>query len=320
MPIPPKLKTGERPLKHLPAATNHPSRRPTHLGLQIASLIIGALSSLPAMAQVEFTEVSAQVGIAGDSFDSSTTHGLGMIWIDYDKDGWPDLFAGNGWNSDGAHLYRNEGNGTFSRQDSLLPALVNEEMMGSVFADYDNDGDSDIYIFTDNHTGPVGPSAGPANILLQNQWVENGNRVVPGEPLFVDVTVAAGVEDLLDTALPDGPAYRSATGGWLDYDRDGNIDLYVCHWDRRKQGESTNNDRLYRNLGDGTFVDATDSSGIIPTDDGLYARSCLAFIGAHLDSDLWPDPLQTFSTQKTWPCLNVANRLESGIQIYTCVV
>jgi hypothetical protein len=241
------------------------------------------------MAQVQFTEVGDQVGIAGDDYTSRTTHGLGPIWIDYDKDGWPDLFLVNGWDSDGAHLFHNEGNGTFSRQDALLPALANNEMMGSIYADYDNDGDSDIYIFIDNHLGPVGPSAGPVNVLLKNQWVENGNKIIAGQPLFTDVTVAADVEDLLDTPHQDGPAYRAATGGWLDYDRDGHIDLYICHWDRNKHGDDTNHDRLYRNMGDGSFSDVTDSTGIIPTDDGTYARACLAMTGAHLDSDMWPD-------------------------------
>ena len=244
---------------------------------------------MAAIAQVQFTDVASQAGIDGDNYESRTTHGLGMNWIDYDNDGWADLFAVNGWNTNGAHLFRNEGDGTFSRQDTLLPALVNNEMMGSVFADYDNDGDSDIYIFTDNNQGPIGPSGAPVNILLQNQWVENGNQVVAGQPLFVDVSVAAGVDDLLDTPNADGPAYRSSTGGWLDYDRDGNVDLYVCHWDRGKHGDSTNRDRLYRNLGNGSFEDVTDTSGIIQVEDGTYHRPCLTFIGAHLDSDLWPD-------------------------------
>ena len=279
------LRRGERILKHLRTTTNHPARA----GLQIIGLIVGAMYSMAAIAQVQFTDVANSAGIAGDTYESRTTHGLGMNWIDYDNDGWPDLFAVNGWNTNGAHLFRNEGNGTFSRQDTLLPVLINNEMMGSVFADYDNDGDSDIYIFTDNADGPVGPSGAPVNILLQNQWVENGNQVVPGQPLFVDVTAAAGVEDLLDTPNSDGPAYRAATGGWLDYDRDGNVDLYVCHWDRGKHGQATNRDRLYRNLGNGTFEDVTDTSGIIPVEDGTYHRPCLAFIGAHLDSDLWPD-------------------------------
>jgi len=276
-------------MKYLRQATDHPAYAPHRAGLKIIGLIAGLIYSLTATAQVQFTEVSAQAGINGDTYVSRTVHGLGMNWIDIDNDGWPDLFAINGYNGGGAHLFRNEGDGTFSDQDSLLPAMPNDEQMGSVFADYDNDGDQDIYIFTDNFMGPVGPSAAPVNILLQNQWVENGNQIMPGEPLFVDVAAAAGLEDLLDTPHADGPAFRASTGGWFDYDRDGWVDLYVCHWDRGKHGEDWNQDRLYRNMGDGTFQDVSASTGIMPVDDGTYERACLAFIGAHLDGDMWPD-------------------------------
>jgi hypothetical protein len=280
---------GERFMKHLRPATNQFDNAPPRTGLKIISLIVGVMYSLVATAQVQFTEVSVQAGISGDAYVSRTVHGLGVNWVDFDNDGWPDIFTVNGFNGDGSHLYRNERNGTFSNQDILLPAMPNDEQMGSVFADYDNDGDSDIYIFTDNQAGPVGPFAGPVNILLKNQWVENGNQVIPGQPLFVDVAAAAGVDDLLDTPHADGPAYRASTGGWFDYDRDGHVDLYVCHWDRGKHGEDQAKDRLYRNLGNGTFEDVTTTTGLIPVDDGTYARSCLAFIGAHLDSDMWPD-------------------------------
>jgi hypothetical protein len=276
-------------MHHQRPATNHPSAVLIRARIQFIGLIVGLMYSLVATAQVQFTEIGNQAGISGDTYVSRTVHGLGVNWIDFDNDGWPDIFAVNGFNGNGAHLFRNERNGTFSDQDVLLPALPNDEQMGSVFADYDNDGDSDIYIFTDNHLGPVGPFAGPPNILLQNQWVENGNQIINGQPLFVDVAVAAGLDDLLDTPHADGPAFRSATGGWFDYDRDGWVDIYVCHWDRQKHGQDSTQDRLYRNMGDGTFQDVTATTGIIPVDDGTYERSCLAFIGAHLDSDMWPD-------------------------------
>ena len=255
--------------------------------LWIASLILGSMSPLLATAQVEFTEVGTETGVNANTYESLTIHGLGVNWIDFDEDGWPDVFMVNGFNGDGAHLWRNEGNGTFSRADSLLPAMPNVEMMGSVFADYDNDGDSDIYIFTDNKDGPVGPFAGPVNILLQNQWVENGSQILPGQPLFIDVAATAGVEDLLDTPHADGPAYRSASGGWLDHDRDGDVDLYICHWNRGNEKDPSNKDRFYRNKGDGTFEDATDELGIALTAESHLP--CLVVMGAHLDSDLWPD-------------------------------
>ena len=179
-------------MQHFSIAANYNTSAFTRTALRVTKVLVGVLCPLVAFAQVQFTDVASQAGIAGDTYTSRTTHGLGVNWIDYDKDGWPDLFAVNGWNSAGPQLFRNEGDGTFSDQDALLPVLPNAEMMGSVYADYDNDGDSDIYIFTDNNNGPVGPYAGPANILLQNQWVENGNQVISGQPLFVDVAIAAG--------------------------------------------------------------------------------------------------------------------------------
>jgi hypothetical protein len=275
-------------MKFLRRVTNRLQNALNRAAVKIIVTIACGAVPMAAVAQVQFTDVSTSAGIDGNTYVSTTIHGLGMNWIDFDSDGWPDLFVINGWNSDGAHLFRNERNGTFSNQDAILPVIPNLEMMGSVFADYDNDGDPDIYIFVDNHRGPVGPSAAPANILLKNKWVENGNQIIPGQPLFEDVAAAAGVDDLLDTPHADGPAYRSSTGGWLDYDRDGHVDLYVCHWDRGKHGEDSNKDRLYRNLGNGTFADVTDAT-IIPVQDGTYNRPCLAFVGAHLDSDLWPD-------------------------------
>ena len=114
---------GERTLNHLRTANDISARKQLRMGLRIISLIVATLYSLTAVAQIQFTEVGNQAGIAGDNYTSRTTHGLGPIWIDYDKDGWPDLFLVNGWNSNGAHLFHNEGDGTFSRQDALLPAM-----------------------------------------------------------------------------------------------------------------------------------------------------------------------------------------------------
>jgi hypothetical protein len=253
-----------------------------------AALLFGVSNS--AFAQVVFTDVSNAAGIDSDLYDAVSNHGGGLNWIDYDDDGLPDLFMINGFNLS-AHLYRNNGDGTFTNEDALLPTLANVEMMGSVFGDYDNDGDSDIYIFTDteNGTGGIGGLSGPPNMLLKNFWVENGRRTVPGETLFQEVAAAAGVDDLLDVPDVDGPAYRSATGGWLDYDRDGFLDLYVCHWMRDNGGDPGNIDKLYRNNGDGTFEDVTVSAGINDGTDNTTFRPCLAFVAAHLDDDLWPD-------------------------------
>ncbi len=256
----------------------------------ISAAVLAVTFSHSAQAQVKFTDVSAAAGIGNDLYGANNIHSLGVNWIDYDNDGWPDLFLVNGYNHK-PHLYHNNQDGTFTNVDSLLPDLPNVEMGGSVFADYDNDGDPDIYIYTDNeNTTPTSkdPLDGPPNILLKNLWVENGNKVIPGQPLFVDVAAQAGVQDDFPE-LGDKKYFNAMTAAWLDYDRDGCVDLYVGHWVPGRGGDIANRARLYRNNCDGTFTDVTASSGINPGTDPLTYRPNMAVIGAHLDGDLWPD-------------------------------
>ncbi|MBM3986045.1 MAG: VCBS repeat-containing protein, partial [Planctomycetes bacterium] len=103
-----------------------------------------------AAAQVLFTNVAASAGVGDQSYFSLTSHGLGTACIDVNRDGWPDLFCVNGKSSP-SHLYLNQGNGTFVLRDDLLPPLADVEKQGAIFADYDNDGDDDIYVYTDNY-------------------------------------------------------------------------------------------------------------------------------------------------------------------------
>ncbi len=260
--------------------------------MRLLAILLFLVTSLSA--QVRFTDVSLEAGVGEDFYNAPTNHSLGVNWIDYDNDDLPDLFLVNGGRGFTPHLYRNNGDGTFSNVDSLLPVFDdNVDMSGSVFADYDNDGDQDLYIFTDNQqwatvTG-LHEEDGPANFLLKNLWVENGGRTVPGKALFEEVAAAAGVTDLADPPLGPLPGMRSKTGGWVDYDRDGCVDLYVGHIVFGiTSGDIANRDRLYRNRCDGTFEDVTVQSQL---DSGaaLSYRQTLAFIAAHLDGDLQPD-------------------------------
>ncbi|MHC4997307.1 MAG: FG-GAP repeat domain-containing protein, partial [Planctomycetota bacterium] len=158
----------------------------------LAILGVAVCPPLEAQATIQFTEVSVAAGLGGDTYRMVSDHGLGITWIDYDNDGWPDIFAPNGRDFS-PHLFHNNGDGTFTRADELLPALPNVELVAATFADYDHDGDKDLYIVTDDmHSA----STWPANILLQNQWVENGGGIVPGQPLFQDVAAAAGVDEV----------------------------------------------------------------------------------------------------------------------------
>ncbi|MEM8486623.1 MAG: FG-GAP-like repeat-containing protein [Bacteroidota bacterium] len=247
-------------------------------------IVIGAMPFTQATAQISFNEIGVSAGVGSDSYDSSSRHGLGVIWVDYDNDGFPDIFASNGSGLP-AHLYHNEGNGTFTDADNLLPVLPGVEMTSTMFADYDNDGDQDIYIAVGS--GDLFSPDGGANILLQNQWVENGNAL--STPLFIDVAAAAGVDNLPAVPFGTNPGYKSYSGGWLDYDRDGCVDLYVANmvWDQG--GVNTNANQLYKNNCDGTFTDVTVSSGVDTGDDDDY-RPTLAFFGGLLTpGDIDPD-------------------------------
>jgi hypothetical protein len=250
-----------------------------------------------ASGQPVFEDVAEEAGLSEFRYFSPTNHSLGVNWIDFDNDYRADLFLVNGGEGDLPHLYRNRGDGAFDLMDHLLPALPTDvDLTGSVFADYDNDGDSDIYILVDNRSFSTVSRPnfedGPANIFLKNLWMENGGRVKAGEPLFVDVAEAAGVEDLADPPVGDDwPGLRAKAGGWLDYDRDGCIDLFVGHlvFGPLGLGRRSTRNRLYRNRCDGTFEDVTASSGVDDGQDSSRFRPTLAFIAAHLDGDLWPD-------------------------------
>ena len=256
-------------------------------------LILGWLLASTLSAQIQFTDVTDLAGVGGDVYRSPSSHSLGINWIDVDVDGWPDLFLVGGGPGYPSHLFRNLGDGTFERWDEWLPDLPDIDMSGSVFADYDRDGDPDLYIYTDNADWRLLSDEnlpdGPVNILLQNQWMENGEATVPGQPLFLDVAAAAGVEDRASPPFGDLPAYRSKTAAWLDYDRDGCIDLFVGHLVINAGAHPANQDRLYRNRCDGTFEDVTVSSGLQPGTDPTTYRGALASGGFHMDDDLWPD-------------------------------
>ncbi len=190
----------------------------------------------------------------------------GVAVIDFDADGWADIYFINGaelpamkksspqfWN----RLYRNNRDWTFS--DVTEKAGVSGEgySMGAAVADYDNDGDQDIFVAGVNR-----------NILFRND----------GKGRFDDVTEKAklaGVD-------PQRGKMWSVAAAWLDYDNDGDLDLFVvnyCKWSPEidpycgatKEGWRTYcfpdryeglPNQLFRNNGDGTFTDVSSSSGI----------------------------------------------------------
>ncbi len=154
---------------------------------------------------------------------------FGAPWGDYDNDGDLDLFIVQGGGSTLGNdvLYRNEGNGVFTKMTAIVVGpLVNDNQPGSAcaWADYDNDGWLDLYV-TNPGLSTVGGELGRPNLLYRN----NGNGS------FTKVTTGSVVNDVA----------ASQSGVWGDYDNDGSMDLFVAnggHVGRQR-------DVLYRNDG-----------------------------------------------------------------------
>lgn len=244
---------------------------------------------------VRFVDVTQEAGIAfrhhtgafGKKYMPETT-GSGCAFFDADGDGRLDLLALNGADWPGRRggsyrpaLYQNRGDGTFVdvTREAGLPA--DRYGMGIATGDYDNDGDVDLYLTC------LGP-----NLLLQNQ----------GDGTFRDVTESAGVAGV--SPGPEGLRWKwSSSAAWLDYDRDGLLDLFVCNyvrWSpatdvfcRNRRGEKAYcaptaytgvPSTLYRNGGNGRFRDVSDETGI-----RRHVGKSLGVAVADMDGDGWPD-------------------------------
>jgi hypothetical protein len=208
--------------------------------------------------------------------------GSGCAWIDYNNDGLLDLYVVSGRYVDGVtkfskpdgvdatnHLYRNNGDGTFTDVTAQAGVGGKGFGMGVTVGDYDNDGYEDIYVTNWN-----------SSILYHNN----------GDGTFTDVTAKAGVEN---------PHFGTGTT-WLDYDRDGKLDLFVGNYlkfDPNAKREyfsadafpgpldyEGDADRLFHNNGDGTFTDVSHKAGI----DNPLGRA-MGLTAGDFDKDGWPD-------------------------------
>jgi len=212
--------------------------------------------------------------------------GCGCAFIDYDNDGWMDIFLLSGTRIEGApdgtsnRLYKNNRDGTFTDVTEKAGLHAAGWASGVCVGDYDNDGFEDIFC---TYFGQ--------NILYHNN----------GDGTFADVTKAAGL-------LNDQPRW-GAGSSFLDYNRDGHLDLFVSNYIRFSiehapvPGENTNcnwkgipvecgprglpkgRHSLYRNNGDGTFTDVSEQAGITQSTQS-YGMTVVA---ADLDEDGWPD-------------------------------
>ena len=215
--------------------------------------------------------------------------GMGCAVGDYDNDGDLDIYITNyGRNA----LYANQGDGTFV--DVTEYAQVGDERFGTgcAFLDYDGDGYIDLYVAnyvdfkhflqtTPNksymwkglrvHFGPRGMK-GSGDILYRNQ----------GDGIFADVTVEARVVD------QDKLYGMGVIGG--DYDRDGDVDIYVAN--------DTGANFLYQNQGDGTFADIGWMIGAAYGESG-EAQGCMGIAYGDYDNDLYQDILVTNFWEQT---------------------
>ncbi len=226
------------------------------------SLLLLSLTCFSSHAQTLFTDVTlsalGSVPHAGSPV-GDVKIGTGAAWFDYDRDGDLDLYMTNRVGAN--RLWRNDGGGAFVEvAASLGVADASHDGSGVAQADFDNDGDLDLYLANSNQ-----------DVLFKNQLMETGRAT------FTDVT---------GTAFPGiTTPQRGASASWGDYDRDGFLDLYVTNHKPIDGTESGAQDRLFHNNGNGTFTDV--SSLLLGGDSGGYDANLggWGFIGFWTDYD-----------------------------------
>ena len=246
-----------------------------------------------------FVDVAQQAGVTAPSVWGGVkskkyiveAKGSGLAFFDYDQDGWLDIYLTNGVRFEGeepypdgkvpiCHLYKNNRDGTFTDVTEKSGLARTGWQTGVCVGDYDNDGWDDLFCCYWGH-----------NVL----WHNNGNGT------FTDVTKKAGLYE---------ERVRWASGcTWIDYDRDGALDLFVCNYielDLDKvpvpgqtgycqwkgipvmcgpRGLPGGMNILYHNNGDGTFTDVSEPAGILKPG----PRYSITAVSYDFDNDHWPD-------------------------------
>jgi hypothetical protein len=259
-----------------------------------------ALQLAPAPSQVsgiQFIDVGREAGLDVPNVWGGIDHkryiieakGSGLAFFDYDNDGWLDIYLTNGtrlgenWPASSAptsQLFKNNRDGTFTNVTDKSGLARTGWQTGVCVGDYDNDGWDDLFCCFWGH-----------NILFHNN----------GDGTFVDVSRKAG--------LYNEQVRWGAGCTFLDYDRDGYLDLFVCNYiklDPQETGSSKepatclwkgipvlcgprgltgDTNILYHNNGNGTFTDVSGVTGILKPG----PRFSITAVSYDFDNDGWPD-------------------------------
>ena len=263
----------------------------------------GKPSGRPFLAQ--FTDVASQAGLTHPVVYGAVDAkqyvlevvGCGVAFLDYDNDGWLDIFVLSGTRLEGApagatnRLYKNNRNGTFTDVTEKAGLKGTDWASSVTVGDYNNDGFDDLFVTYYGH-----------NVLYRNN----------GDGTFTDATEQAGLRQ---------PAVRYGSGcTWVDYDRDGHLDLFVatyldttldklpkpgenadCRWrgvpvNCGPRGLPPGYVQLFHNNGNGTFTDVSRQSGVAAAA-GSYPMTAIA---ADYDNDGWPDIYVACDSTPSW--------------------
>jgi len=245
------------------------------------SVILIILEATPVAAgPANFTRITAgpHVTDGGSSFGAS--------WIDYDNDGWLDIYVTNAYLPSGQNnfLYHNEGDGTFAKITTEVITSESAVTFNHCWADYDDDGDDDLYVgrwfdgtnylYANNGDGTFAEISTSGDLTVDPGYSTNASWVDIDNDGDLDLYANNEHEsshnysqanqlyrndDGIYTRITTGEivtdVYNSHGMGWSDYDNDGDMDLFVCN----AFGPGFQQNSLFRNDGDFSFTKITAS-------------------------------------------------------------